>query len=112
MVKIVTQKGFTLIELIVTLVIIMVLASVGIIKYIDLSERTKTEVCQANLAALESAQKMYYINNTLNNNGSYADDLNDLIPYLNNNILPSCPDGGIYQIDANNQIFCSRPAHQ
>ena len=90
----------------------MVLASVGVAKYVDLSVRTKAEVCQANRAAMESAQKMYYIKNTFNDNPSYADDLNDLTPYLNNNILPSCPDGGTYQIDGNSQISCSLPAHQ
>jgi len=90
----------------------MILASIVIVKYIDLSESTKIQVCKSNQATLESAQKMYYAVNAINGNGTYAETLEQLIPYVQGNTIPSCPQNGVYQIDANFHITCSISEHQ
>jgi prepilin-type N-terminal cleavage/methylation domain-containing protein len=58
-----TEKGFTLVELIVVLTIIMVLSSLGVFLYQRAIDQAKETVCKTNLAALHEAIDFYLSEN-------------------------------------------------
>src|SRR2546423_1287358 len=57
------QKGFTLIELVVVIVILGILAAVAIPQFTDLSSSAKTAVGQAACGTLQSTALMLYASN-------------------------------------------------
>lgn len=106
-------KGFTLIELILTIVLIGILAGVAIARYISLSNAGKTAVCKLNQMNLRTAQTLYYTQTYLNSNSPhYADQLEDLKPFMRNEEIPQCPEGFQYQIVGDGLIQCPYPPHQ
>jgi prepilin-type N-terminal cleavage/methylation domain-containing protein len=67
------QKGFTLVELAIVIVIIGVLASFGVPRFRDAVERSKAGESLNYLSAIRAAQERYHARE-----GTYAEDLADL----------------------------------
>lgn len=66
------QKGFTLIELIIIIVIIGILAAVAIPKYIDLTQDAANGTARGILGALRSANSLFFAQNLIGGtNGEY-----------------------------------------
>ena len=55
-----TQKGFTLIELMIVVVIIGILAAIAIPKFAELIRKSSEGASKGNLGALRSAMSIYY----------------------------------------------------
>jgi len=67
------EKGFTLVEIIAVLVILSVLASVAIPRYISLDESARQRAIDAGIADLNGREILTWSNIKINNTG-YEDD--------------------------------------
>ena len=106
-----SESGFTIVELIITIVILGILATSIIMRSIDLSHTAQAAACRSNQLTLESAQMFYFTRSTLSSNGVYATSLDELAPYLINNEVPHCPGNGTYRLLSAGRVECTDPQH-
>ena len=57
------NKGFTLIEFLMMVIIISTLATIGVIKYVGTLKKARVTQCLVNRAAIEDAERRYYYTN-------------------------------------------------
>lgn len=62
------QKGFTIIELLIVIVVIAILAAVSIVAYNGIQQRARDSERQSEMQTIEKALALYYIDN-----GGYPD---------------------------------------
>ena len=102
------QKGFTMIELIVVIIILGILSAVAVPKYFSMTSEAQEKACLANVKAIEAAVTMKY-SQTVLQNGSAAltTDLGlsdgGALPagaanWFNDGRVPVCPAGGSYVV--------------
>ena len=106
------ECGFTLVDLVVTIVILTILATAMATRFFDLSHATDVAACKSNQMTLEFAQRVYYINTVQTSSGEYATSLDDLKPFLRDETLPECPSKGQYTILPGGTITCTIEEHQ
>jgi prepilin-type N-terminal cleavage/methylation domain-containing protein len=105
------EKGLSLIELILTIVIIGILAAIAAVKYINLSEAGKEAACKTNQVSLETAQTLYYSDHYIQGDGGYASELDELAPYVSSGTIPVCPKGPSYVVGTSGRITCPLAEH-
>lgn len=101
------RKGYTLVEIMIVVIIIGILAAIAVPNFLNTRATVQEEACKANLRQLESAIKMYHIDN-----GSWPASLNALTDYMGE-VPTACPgDGGNYTYTpGTGAITCSISAH-
>jgi type IV pilus assembly protein PilA len=92
------NKGFTLVELMVVIVIIGILVAIAVPIYNQSTTNAQVNACKANLRIINGAVSQY----AANNNGTYPTTLSQLSSYLTNVSNLRCPTTttGNYTIDA------------
>ncbi len=86
-----TNKGFTIIELLITIGIIGILASLGVVTVGKISGTNNQTQCVSNLRGISQGLQSYYNDFRVFPDDGYPDDANDLLPlstelasYINN----------------------------
>lgn len=106
------EKGFTFIELIIVLVILIILVTAASAYFANLQDQINASACKANQLNLIQAQAIYFTDHSLNKSGGkYAEELDELIPYINSHKIPVCPSQGLYILEKNGNATCSLPEH-
>lgn len=111
------QKGFTLVELMVVVVIIGVLVAIAIPIYNNVTARAQEGACQANLRTIDGAITMagastVAADTALFTNGVYTGTVANLVTngYLQD--APQCPTANEnYTITAGSAVCPNTPAH-
>jgi len=89
------QKGYTIMELMIVIVIIGILIAIAIPVYNNFRATAQKRACQSNMRTILSADGLYYAEN----NG-HATAVGDLTQYMDNAATMKCPAGGGYTIAA------------
>jgi len=88
------QRGFTLMELMIVIVIIGVLAAIGVPAYKNYVTEAKESACNANRNTIATALGMYYAEH-----GEYTNDFSKLADYVTNiDAINKCPAEGTITI--------------
>ena len=78
------EKGFTLVELMVVVVIIGVLVAIAVPIYNAVTDRAEASACQANQRTLDGAVMQW----STEDGATGTPDASDLAPYI---VMPTCP---------------------
>jgi len=106
------NKGFTLAELMIVIVIIGILTAIAIPVYNISKAKAEASACQANLRMIDSAIQQYMFNNNitegLGNDFSLDEDLKE---YFSDGV-PKCPSGGTYNVNKTaGYVTCDKENH-
>lgn len=103
------ERGWTLVELIIVIVILGLIAGVAIPAYLNLTDSAKINACQANQAVIKSAVLLYYVKHT----GTMPTSLTSGM--FASGAIPTCPAGGTliytHSGDSTFTVSCSIVAH-
>ena len=90
------NKGFTLVEIMIVVLIIGILMAIAVPNFIQARQTSRKNSCIANLKQIDSGKEQFAMENKLDTGATVA--WSDLVPnYLKSQ--PSCPGGGDYTID-------------
>lgn len=81
------EKGFTLIELMVVIVIIAILAAVALPNFMGATERARESAVRSAMKTIQTALEMY----ATENSGTYTADLSGVLQHLPGGKLPNSP---------------------
>ena len=104
------ERGFTIMELLVVIVIIGVLAAIGVPAYNNMIDKARTTACQANRRTISTAVGMYFAENGAYVAVAYTTVAgNAYEDYLDNITSITCPSKvgtAGYAVDASGNVTC------
>lgn len=110
-----SQKGFTIMELVVVIIILGVLVAIALPRYFALTDDAQEAACLANQKSIEAAIMMDYSNRLLAGSGETLSDVvsdynSDPGSFFANDQAPKEPSGGSYTVSESSgqiTITCS-----
>ncbi len=99
------QKGFTLVEVLLVVVILGILAAVALPRFLTTRDESQRRTCQSNLSAMNAAIEEYQFMN-----GTWPTQISDVTSSTSRfpDGPPQCPKNGIYTLDTTiNRAECS-----
>ena len=100
------NKGFTLVELMVVLLILGILIAIAIPIYNKTTDKAKEKACFANQRTIEGAAAQYRAEEEKWPDNVAA--LKDYIQDADDTSKLKCPDGGTYDIDDSGKVSCTK----
>ena len=84
--KLLNNKGFSLVELIVVVALMGILLLIAIPSYTSYKKKTESDACNSNIEIIKLAIVDFYASEQ-----TYPDSIDDLKPYLDDGVIPVCP---------------------
>lgn len=104
------NTGFTLVEIMITVLIIGTLLAIAVPNFVRSREQTRRKACIGNLRAIDWAKDAYIMDKRLDFDAEPS--ANDLYPADGSGYLrstPQCPSSGTYTINKGSEVpVCSR----
>lgn len=107
-----SELGFTLIEVILTVIILGLLIGIISLRFISLANAADTAVCKTNQYSITTAQAQHYVATLEEGKGYFAESIDDLLPYIKGNQTPQCPREGEYILLPHGKVRCTIDEHQ
>ena len=89
-----TNKGFTLVEIMIVVAIIGLLTAIAIPAFLQYRTDTRSGLCQNNLRLIDHAKAVYAVKNNLATTDAVT--VANCIPYIKDGATMVCPEAGTY----------------